>query len=237
MRNKPWTEAERAILRERFPHMKTKDLAAELGRGYGSVCSMANHMGLQKTEAFYTDAGLSGRLVGQRGAGSRFLPGHVTWNKGLKGAGCSNHPNSIAARFKPGTVPHTWQPVGSYRVVPDGVLEQKVSEAKGSSHLRWKPVHRLVWEAAHGPIPAGHIVAFKPGMKTNVLEDITLDRLECITRRENMQRNSVHTKYPPELSRLVQLRGALSRAIRMKEEAQQGPDTPNPNPEPQGHTA
>lgn len=230
----PWTEAELATVRDRFPHIRTKDLAAQLGRDYGSVCAQAYRMGLQKTEAFYTDAGLSGRLVGQRGATSRFQKGLVPWNKGMKLPSGSQHANTRATQFKPGAVPHTWQPVGSYRIVPDGVLEQKMSEAKGPNHVRWKPVHRLVWEAAHGPVPAGHIVVFKPGMKTTVLEDITLDRLECITLRENMQRNSVHAKYPPELFRLVQLRGQLKRAIREREEA--GPADTN-HAQTQGETA
>ena len=228
-RRRPWTEEQLELIRQRFPHVPTKTLAAELGRDYGSVCAQAYRMGLKKTEAFYTDQGLSGRLAGQRGATTRFKPGLAPWNKGVQGVS-GHHANSVASQFKPGMRPHTWKPVGSYRVVPDGVLEQKVCEAKGANHMRWKPVHRLVWEAANGPVPQGCIVAFKPGMRTNLLEEITLDRLELITSRENMQRNSVHAKYPPELARLVQLRGALARAIRMKAEEA------NPQPETQGAT-
>jgi hypothetical protein len=229
---KPWTEPELAMLREHFPNRQTTVLAAELGRDYGSVCAQAYRMGLKKTEAFYADQGLSGRLVGQRGATTRFKPGIVPWNTGTKGLS-GQHANTKASQFKPGHKPQTWKPVGSYRVVPDGVLEQKVCEAKGANHMRWKPVHRMVWEAAHGPVPAGHIVAFKPGMRTNLLEEITVDRLECITRRENMLRNSVHSKYPPELAKLVQLRGALVRAIRAKEEEA----NPGNTTQPQGKTA
>lgn len=231
-RRRPWTEEQLELIRQRFPHVPTKTLAAELGRGYGSVCAQAYRMGVNKTEAFYADQGLSGRLVGQRGATTRFKPGLVPWNAGTKGI-AGQHENSRAHQFKPGTKPHTWKPVGSYRIVPDGVLEQKVCEDPGAPHMRWKPVHRLVWEAAHGPVPAGRIVAFKPGMKTSLLEEITLDRLECITRRENMVRNSVHSKYPPELAKLVQLRGVLARAIRTKAEETQATN-PTPNQTHQG---
>jgi hypothetical protein len=219
-----WTEEELAFIRQHFPHNKTKDLADALGRPYNTVCAQAYRMGLKKTQAFYTDQGLSGRLVGQRGATTRFLPGLTPWNKGKKGL-TGLHENCRTTQFKLGSVPHTWKPVGSYRIVPDGILEQKVGEAAGSSHLRWKPVHRLVWEAAHGPVPTGHVVVFKRGQRTNVLEEISLDRLECITRRENMALNSVHSRYPPELARLVQLRGALVRAIRQKAEASNQPIT------------
>ena len=77
-------------------------------------------------------------------------------------------------------------------------------------------MHRLVWEAACGAVPDGHIVVFRPGRKTTDPDKITLDALELLTRAENMRRNSVHSKYPPEVARLVQLRGALTRQINRK---------------------
>jgi hypothetical protein len=77
---------------------------------------------------------------------------------------------------------------------------------------RWKAVHRLVWEAANGPIPAGHIVVFKPGTKTVAEAEITADKLECITRTENLRRNHPRNK-SPELGRLVQLKGAITRQV------------------------
>jgi hypothetical protein len=49
-------------------------------------------------------------------------------------------------------------------------------------------------------------------MRTTVLEDITADKVECISRSENMRRNSYH-RYGQEIARLVQLRGALTRQI------------------------
>ena len=45
---------------------------------------------------------------------------------------------------------------------------------------RWVPEHRRLWETEHGPIPAGHVVAFKDGDKQNV----TLDNLVLMTRAE-----------------------------------------------------
>lgn len=42
-----------------------------------------------------------------------------------------------------------------------------------------------------------------------------------MSRHENMRRNSYHTNYPPEVARLVQLKGAISRQVnRIKKEAQ-----------------
>ena len=68
-------------------------------------------------------------------------------------------------------------------------------------------------------MPVGYLVVFKRGMFTNVLEEITLDRLELVSRAENMRRNSVH-RYGPEIASLHQLRGAVNRQInqRLKEQ-------------------
>jgi hypothetical protein len=82
-------------------------------------------------------------------------------------------------------------------------------------------VHRLVWEAAHGPIPKGQSCASSEGMKTAVLEEITADRLECITRAEHAKRNHPRS-HDPELGRLVQLKGAITRQVnRITREAQE----------------
>jgi hypothetical protein len=49
-------------------------------------------------------------------------------------------------------------------------------------------------------------------MKTTKLEEITLDRLECITHAELMKRNSIYN-HPPEVIELMRLRGVLNRVI------------------------
>lgn len=64
-------------------------------------------------------------------------------------------------------------------------------------------------------------MVFKPGMKTAVLEEITLDRVECISLAENARRNHPRNKHP-EYARLVQLRGAITRQVnRINREAQE----------------
>lgn len=86
--------------------------------------------------------------------------------------------------------------------------------------MRWKPVHRLVWERANGPIPAGHAVVFRPGRKTADPELITLDAIELVTRAELMKRNTIH-RYGPEIASIQKLRGSIRRRIKQAEEAQQ----------------
>lgn len=68
-------------------------------------------------------------------------------------------------------------------------------------------------------MPAGHIAVFKPGMRITDAGLITIDRVECITLAENMRRNMLH-RYPKEIVRVIQLRGALNRRIRNVEKHQ-----------------
>jgi hypothetical protein len=77
---------------------------------------------------------------------------------------------------------------------------------------RWVGVHRIVWEAAHGPIPAGHVVCFLPGRRTAHATPIRFDALELVSRAELARRNHPVTR-DPELANLVQLKGAITRQM------------------------
>ena len=120
-------------------------------------------------------------------------------------------------QFKKGRPAHearNYVPVGTEKIDQKrGVVVRKITDDPAVFPVqRWRPVHVLVWTAANGPIPPGHICIFKPGKKTFVTAEITLDRLELVTHQENMRRNTVHN-LPKPLAKLVQLRGALNRKI------------------------
>lgn len=86
-------------------------------------------------------------------------------------------------------------------------------DVPGPNHKRWIPVSRLVWEEHHGPVPDGHIVIFKePRLATTVLEEITVDKLMCISRAENARRNHP-SRSNPELAKIIQLKGAITRQV------------------------
>ncbi len=207
-----WTPAEDAILRARYPDELSATLAAELGVSISQLYGRAYSLGLRKSAAFHA-SDLSGQFTGHHGAGTRFKPGHATWNKGTHYVAGGR---SAETRFKPGNAPHTTRPVGSYRLDKSGNLQRKIGNARGNNSQRWRGVHELVWIEANGPVPDGHIVVFKKGMRTNRLEEITLDRIECITLAENMRRNSFRN-YGPEVAHVVQLRGAITRQINKRE--------------------
>lgn len=193
------------VVRAKFPHMRTADLAAQLGVGYHQLQKCASGLGLRKSEEFLTGPE-GGRLDGVRGGGARFAKGHVPWTKGRKFPGGLS-PQTL---FKAGKKPHNYLPTGSYRIGA-GYLQRKVSETGYPPH-DWQMVHRLVWQEAHGPIPDGYAVAFRPGRRSTVLEEITLDALELVEKAEVMRRNSI-SNLPPELVELVRLRGVVTREI------------------------
>lgn len=227
MKRKFWTDAEVAVLREFYPHERGQDVARRLGRSVSSVFQRARAMGLEKSAAFL-ESDMAGRI--KRGkqlpemVANRFQAGHSTWNKGVKGS-TGTHENCRRTQFKAGRKPEdnsNYQPIGTLRVNADGYLERKVTDDQSVYPARrWVPLHRLAWEAVHGPIPEGHIVVYRPGMKTVVEAEVTADRLECITRAENARRNHPRTR-DPELGRLIQLKGAISRQVnRINREAKE----------------
>lgn len=65
---------------------------------------------------------------------------------------------------------------------------------------------------AHGPIPDGCVIRFKPGMKSTEAEQITLEALECVSRVDHMAEHTFH-QYGPEIAQLTQLRSAITRQI------------------------
>jgi len=205
-----WTAGELDALRLCYPHQVTRDIANTLGVKVKLVYAQANRMGLRKSAAFQATS-KSGRILkgGKLSQATQFVPGQKPWNAGTHYVAGGR---SAETRFKSGDVPHTWQPVGAYRVTPDGDLQIKWRDCPGANHLRWKPVSRLVWEAYHGPIPDGHIVVFKPGTRTVQVETIRIEQLECISRGEHARRNHPRNKHP-EYARLVALKGAITRQV------------------------
>lgn len=208
-----WTPADDALLRELYPHNTAAVVAEQMGLIDRQVYHRAHRLRIEKSPEFLATH-LSGRLGHGQGKASRFGPGHVPANKGVKGWHAGGR--SVETQFKPGRPPHlarNYLPIGSLRITKDGYLERKMTDDQRLVPARrWTAVHRLVWEAEHGPIPHGMIVVFRPGQKTTVESEITLDRLELISRKENMLRNSFH-RYPQPIPQLVRLRAALQNKI------------------------
>jgi hypothetical protein len=224
MKRSYWAPGEVDELTRLYPHYRAEDIAFLLGRETRSVYNKAMSLGLKKTKEFLASVS-AGRWDGIRGGATRFQKGQTAWNKGMKGV-VGVQPACRATQFKPGNLPHTTEPIGALRTTKDGTLQRKISNERGNNSKRWRGVHELVWVEANGPVPVKHIVVFKPGMRTDVLEEITIDRVECISLTENMKRNTRHN-LPAELNEVIQLRAVLTRQIN-KRSKQNGTESNDP---------
>lgn len=208
----PWSAEEIELLKAEYADSPTADLARRLGHKTNAVYQKANALGIQKSAAFFVNE-RAGRIMrgkeDPRMRATQWTTGNNPWNKNRKGWDAGGR--SEQTRFKKGSAPHNTLLPGQYRLC-EGQLQRKTSETPGPNYKRWTPVSRIVWESVHGLVPPGHIVVFKPGRKTATLELITPDALECITRADNARRNHIKNK-SPELAKLVQLKGAITRQV------------------------
>lgn len=204
-----WTPEENAYLVEHYPNSTPDVLEAHLHRSRSSIYQRATALGLKKSDVYFATAAAGRFCKGTPpNAATVFKPGHTPWNRGLRGW---RQVGSEKTWFKPGHQSPKAEPIGAIRISRDGLVQRKISNTPGSNSKRWRSVHELVWIEANGPVPAGHIVIFKPGMKTTDPERITLDKVECITRAENARRTN--DRRDPEMTRLYQLKGAITRQV------------------------
>ena len=223
MTGRPWTPEALAEVCRRYPHERTADIARDMGRSIGSIHGQANMLGLKKTSEYMRE--IHGAHIADAGARHRFEPGCTAWNKGIPGS-TGNHPNTRRTQFKKGLPPEkalNYRPIGSLRIL-DGYLQRKITDDPALyPSRRWVAVHRLVWEEVNGPMPKGYVVVFKPGMASTDPDEITIDRVELITRAELMRRNTRHN-LPPELNALISTKARLTRLITEREKRHEKQD-------------
>lgn len=227
MNGRTWTDDEDETLRINWPRFPAFLIAHVLKRGRASVYRRAGQLGLKKADDFETQplARLWNGTQEPASIAARFKPGSVPPNKGLRRPGWS--PGRMATtQFKkgrPASESRNYVPIGTEKIDPKRkVLMRKITDDPAIFPVnRWRPVHVMVWEAAHGPAPAGHIVIFRPGMKTFAAADITADRLEVVTLAENMRRNTLHNRYPAEVKELIYLKARITRRINKRTKEQQ----------------
>lgn len=212
-----WSDFELAVMRMHYPNTIAGDLAELFNRPVYSVYAKAKKLGLEKSPEFLASPASGRTGHDERGQGGQFRPGIVPKNKGKKFPG-----RTSSTSFQKGRAAHearNYLPIGSLKIADGGYLVRKVTDDPTLVPARrWVAVHRLLWIEANGPIPDGHVITFKPGTRTTVLEEIVLENLECISLADNCRRNSFHN-HGPEIAKVVQLRGAITRQInkRLKE--------------------
>lgn len=223
-----WDEEDEAKLAARYPHEPTAKIARALRRTVPATYNRARILGLAKSDAYIAAfMQVASARVRQAGKARRFRKGHVPFNKGLRRPGWSPgrmRETQFKKGVRQGIAVELYKPIGTERISRDGYLERKINDAL-PLQARWRAVHKLIWEDAHGPTPRGHVIAFRNGDK----RDIRLENLECISQRESMRRNSVHN-LPEPLVKTVRLLGVLNRQIRRRTKANEEPDRRPPQP-------
>jgi len=193
------------IIRALFPHVKTQDLANQLGLTYSQLANRAFKMGLRKSEEFkQSDKSGRNNLI-EGGKKTRFKPGHIPHNKGKKMAQ-NVYDKCKHTMFKKGIRPPNWKPDGTIAERKDKTGKSYLYYKVKDSH--WILYHQKVWIDYHGKIPAKHIISFKDGNTFNC----DISNLEILTMGENALRNSIY-RFPEEIQEVIKLKNKLNKKI------------------------
>ncbi len=139
---------------------KFKDLTDMFNERFGMDLSVPAMVSMTAARGLHNGITVVPEFI-EKGKATRFQKGQVPPNKGVKGIHLSP-----ATEFKKGNVPANHRPVGSERVSVDGYTEVKVREPN-----KWRMKHVVVYEAANGPVPKGHVIIFGDGNKENFAPD------------------------------------------------------------------
>ena len=175
------------------------------GRWKPEITRMVNERfgtdyGLHQIRALMTNRRITSGLKGQ------FQKGGKPWNAGTKGQGLTGRNQHS---FKPGNIPPNRNPLWHERQGKDGFIEMKVPEQNPYTGFptRYKAKHVWVWEQANGPVPDGHVVAFKDSDRTNIcLENLMLIPRVALLELNHMKYRDAHLHIKPSIRALVRLK-------------------------------
>ena len=189
----------------------TKELAKELGIPIEKIYRIADKLKLRKSKEYLDNWRLSGRgRMIEAGKAHRFTKGHKSWNKNKNPKEympAESYAKITKTQFKKGGLPPNTKHDGAISLRHDktGVSYYYYRIAKA----KWILYHQKIYQDAYGPIPKNHIIVFKDRNPMNV----SLDNLECITRVENMRRNTFH-RLSPEIKQTIKVLTKLKKTIR-----------------------
>ena len=187
------------IIKQRYPFEPTKKIADDLCLTESQVYNRAFTMGIKKDPVYLRSTQFPAGYLG--GKATQFQRGHVPANKGYK-MSKEVYEKAKPTMFKKGNLPFNTQPVGTInkRLDTNGKFYSYIKIA----HSNWQLLNRYLWEQNFGKIPPGMIVIFKDNNEDN----FEISNLELISKKENMQRNSMH-QYPLEIKQIIILKNKL----------------------------
>jgi len=187
------------IIKQRYPFEPTKKIADDLNLTLSQVYNRAFAMGIKKDPVYLRSTQFPAGYLG--GKATQFQRGHVPANKGQK-MSKEVYEKVLPTMFKKGSLPLNTQPTGTInkRLDTNGKFYSYIKIA----HSNWQLLNRYLWEQNFGKIPPGMIVIFKDNNEDN----FEISNLELISKKENMQRNSMH-QYPLEIKQILILKNKL----------------------------
>jgi Mor family transcriptional regulator len=196
---------------KRYPNENTKVIASDFNITVQAIYRIVARFNVKKSQEYLDNWELSGRgRMIECGKAYRFKKGHVSWNKDKSPKDympAESYDKIKPTQFKKGGLPANTKHDGAIVLRHDksGQSYYYIRIAKA----KWALLHAKIYQDAHGPIPKNHIIVFKDRNSLNV----TLDNLECITRQENMLRNSFH-RLTPEIKQTIKVLTKLKKTIR-----------------------
>lgn len=179
--SKLYPDEVKEFIKENYIGVGPKEMAARLNAEFGTSYTHS------QMKSWYNNHKLNSSVTGY------FPKGHIPANKGKKGI---SYEGMKATQFKKGNRPANWVSIGTERINRDGYTEIKIAD--GRLNKNWKAKHILLWEAAHGPVPQGHVVIFGDGNKRNFDPDnlllVSRAQLARLNQRGLIQNNADLTR-------------------------------------------
>jgi hypothetical protein len=206
-----FTPEDDQYIRDNYMTQFLREIGEHLGRTEGTVCQRMKVLGLALPENIKTERlQKTFQQLTDSGKTHRFQKGLIPHNKGKK-MDPEVYERCKGTMFKPGQLPkncvHFGKPYLHTRIKKDGYIERTwfIQEGtnKRSAYLAYLCRQNNIDLTGKKPI-------LRDGFDHS--RTPTIDDIMIVTNAENMQRNTVH-RYPKEVVRLCQLKGALQRQI------------------------
>lgn len=199
---RPWTKSEDQHILNHYATESTEAIAKRLNRTVKAVYMRATGLEVKKAPEVLKE-------IGRRSANhpnvrkAQFKKGLEPWNAGTVGLMKKNETS-----FRPGNQPHNTKHDGALSIRTDSKTQRPYLYRRIALG-RWVLEHRRIWESHNGRIPDNMHVTFKDGNTLNC----AIENLECISRGENMNRNTIHN-YPEDLKEIIRTITTLNKKIK-----------------------
>lgn len=195
-----------------YAYTRGIDLANRVGCSLYSIYNVAHMYGLKKDINFIRELSRE-KMKDPNHPGRKFLikKGSIPKNKGKRQAeymSADAIEKTKATRFAKGHLPHNTR--HDYALSDRKDKTGRIYRYIRIGPAKWIPYHRYIWEQSYGEIPKGYNVQFKDRNTLNC----TIENLYLISKADQLKNeNSLHARYPEEVRKLIQLKGALNRQI------------------------